>query len=43
MKELSKAEQHNLDWLKSVVCDKNYTKEFKRLCSENIRKFERNL
>lgn len=41
--ELSKSEQHNLEWLKSVVCDKNYTKEFKDCAQRNIEKFERNL
>ena len=41
MRKLSDAEQHNLDWLKSVVTENSgYTKIFKYYAQKNIEKFE---
>lgn len=40
MTNLSEAEQHNFDWLTSVVQDNSgYTKEFKYFAHKNIQKF----
>jgi hypothetical protein len=42
MKELSKSESENLEWLCSVVLDRTgkYTEEFKQCAHRNIQKFE---
>jgi hypothetical protein len=43
MTQLSLAEQGNYNWLKSVMTDSNYTKEFKFVAQKNIEKFEKKM
>jgi hypothetical protein len=41
MRNLSEAEQHNFNWLKSVVAENSgYTEIFKCYAQKNIEKFE---
>lgn len=42
MRELSKTERENLDWLWTVVAEKSkYTSEFKEYALRNIEKFDK--